>query len=220
MVAGPIPAGRTNYCMNRIKNYIGQLRLYSLADLILLLVAIRADRLEFIGAIILHIAFLAYLENKHSHPYRARVPRWISYILAIIGVLVYGKIEGIIYLLFGFLYVKKTRKLGFVSPALRGLQNLFIVAGVIGYHSVVTYIVGGLFLIRNLAGDFRDMAKDKKEGMRTFPVIIGVNNNFKYIHIILMIFTSAVWWYLSSTSISWLILIIIIEISTYNLTPR
>lgn len=186
----------------------------------MLLVAIKADRLEFVGAIILRVAFLAYLESKHSHAYRAKVPRWVSYVLAVVGALVYGKIEGIIYLLFGFLYTKKTRQLGFASPILRGLQNLFIVAGIIGYHSPITYMVGVLFFLRNLAGDFRDTEKDKKEGMKTLPVIIGMNNNLKHIHLILIILTSTAWWYLSSVSISWLVLVIIIEISTYNLTTR
>jgi hypothetical protein len=109
--------------MKRFKNYIGQLRLYSLADLVLLLIALQAGTPQFIGAIILHVAFLAYLESSHSHPYRAKVPRWISYALAIIGVVIYGRIEGLIYLFFGFLYTQKIKGLGFVSPLFRGLTK-------------------------------------------------------------------------------------------------
>ncbi len=206
--------------MKRFLNYIGQLRLYSLVDLILLLVVLRANTVEFIGVILLHVAFLTYLENTHSHKYRSKIPYWISYVLMALGLAVYGKIEGFIYLFFSFLYAQKVKKLGFVSPLFRGFQNFFIVAGVIGYQTPLPYIIGGLFFIRNLVGDFRDVEKDKKEGMKTVPVLLGVKRNIKYIHLIFIIFTSVVWWYLSLLSIGWLLLIIIIEILTYNLTPR
>ena len=206
--------------MKKIKNYIGQLRIYSLADLALLLIAIQADTPQFIGAILLHIAFLAYLENKHHHPYRAKVPLWISYVLAIIGVVIYGRIEGFIYLFFGLLYTQKIKGLGFISPLLRGLQNLFIVAGIIGYYSPLTYIICGLLLLRNLSGDFRDIEKDKKDGMKTIPILIGLNKNIKYIHLIHTILTSIVWWYMSSLPIGWLLFVIITQVSTYHLTSR
>ncbi|MES3006103.1 MAG: hypothetical protein V4664_04115 [Patescibacteria group bacterium] len=206
--------------MKRFKNYLGQLRLYSLADLVLLLIALNADTAQFIGVLILHIAFLAYLENKHSHPYRAKVPRWVAYLLAIVGIFIFRKIEGLIYLLFAFLYTKKIKNLGFMSPLFRGLQNLFIIAAIIGYQSPIAYVASGLLLLRNLAGDFRDLEKDKTERMKTIPILIGMNRNIKHIHLIFTIFTSTVWWYLSPLSILWLLLIIVIQVCTYNLTPR
>jgi 1,4-dihydroxy-2-naphthoate octaprenyltransferase len=206
--------------MKRLKNYIGQLRLYSLADLILLLLAVKAAAPQFIGVILLHIPFLAYLESSHLHPYRAKMPRWIAYVIAIIGVVTYGRTEGLIYLFFSFLYTQKISKFGTLGPVFRGLQNLFIIAGIIGYNSSTPYIVGILFFLRNLAGDFRDTQKDKKEGMKTIPIVIGMKRNIRYIHLILMILTSVTWWSLSSIPAIWLLLVITIEVLTYNLTPR
>ncbi len=206
--------------MKKVKSYIGQLRLYSLADLVLLLIAIQAEVPQFIGAITLHIAFLAYLESKHSHSYRAKVPLEVSYVLAFIGAVIYGRIEGFIYIIFSVLYTQKIHKLGFVSPVCRALQTLFIVAGIIGYYSPITYVAAGLLFLRNVAGDFRDTEKDKKEGMKTLPVLMGANRNVKYIHLILTIVTSTVWWYLSPLYVGWLFLVIVIQISTYNLTSR
>lgn len=204
----------------KIKNYVGQLRLYSLLDLVLLLIALGSAPRLFIGALMLHIGFLAYLEGKHSHPYRNKIPQWISYALLIIGAITYGKIEGLFYILFSVLYVQKTKNLGFLSPLLRGLQNFFIIAGIIGYHSPLTYVASGLILFRNLTGDFRDTEKDRREGTNTIPVILEIKRSVKYIHLIFTIFTSVIWWYLSPLSIEWLLLIILIQLSTYNLTPR
>lgn len=168
----------------------------------------------------MHLAFLVYLESRHSHSYRAKVPRWISYVLAILGIIFYGKIEALAYLFFGFLYTQKIKQFGFASPLFRGLQNVFLVSGIIGYTSPLTYLVGFLFFLRNLAGDFRDAGKDKKEGVGTIPVLIGIDRNVKYLHLAFTMFTSCVWWYLSTLSIGWLALVILIEASTYNLTPR
>jgi 1,4-dihydroxy-2-naphthoate octaprenyltransferase len=148
------------------------------------------------------------------------VPQWVSYALFVVGAVAYGKIEGLAYILFSYLYTKKITNFGFASPLFRGLQSFFIVAGVTGYHSPIAYVVGGLLLLRNLAGDVRDSGKDGKEGMRTIPVIIGMKNNIKYIHLISTILTSTVWWSMSTLSIAWLLLVIVIQITTYNLTSR
>ncbi len=116
--------------MKTLLNYLGEIRLYSIADLILLLVAIRTPFYPLVGAVVLHLSFISYLESIHSHSYRPKVPVWVSYILGIIGLLLYGKIEGIFYLLTSYLYTQKTKKLGGLSPLFRAVQNLFIVAGI------------------------------------------------------------------------------------------
>jgi 4-hydroxybenzoate polyprenyltransferase len=183
-------------------------------------VAIGTSKYQFVGAVVLHVSFLAYLESRHSHSYRARVPSWVAYSLAIIGTFLYGKIEALPYLFFSFLYTKKNKKLGLVSPVFRGLQSLFLVAGIAGYANFITYLAAGLLFLRNLFGDFRDVEKDKAEGMRTLPILAGVNKNIKYIHLAATIGTSIVWWIISPLSVIWLFVVIIIEVSTYNLTPR
>jgi 1,4-dihydroxy-2-naphthoate octaprenyltransferase len=206
--------------MKTLLNYIGQLRLYFLADLMLLLSVIGSSRYEFIGAVFLHIAFLVYLENKHAHSYRAKVPIWVFYILAAAGLILYGHIEGLAYLLCCYLYTKKTKKTGIFGPVLRALQNFLIVGGIAGYKLQIAYIVGAIFFVRNLLGDFRDTGKDIKEGVKTIPVVVGFKKNIPYIHLLAMIVSSFTWWSLSSLSIWWLALVIIVEIATYNLTPR
>jgi 4-hydroxybenzoate polyprenyltransferase len=201
-------------------NYIGQIRLYSLADLVLLLISIGSTQYELAGAVILHLGFLAYLESRHAHEYRAKVPVWVSYLLCIIGLIFFGKIEGLLYVFFSYLYTKKTKNTGFFSPSVRGLQNFFIIAGILGYHSSIPYIVGIVCFIRNLLGDFRDTEKDRREGMKTIPVILGVKSSIPHIHLVGMFLSSFVWWTFSSISVGWLILVLIIQIATYHLTPR
>jgi 1,4-dihydroxy-2-naphthoate octaprenyltransferase len=201
-------------------NYVGQLRLYSLADLVLLLVALRTGLPQLFGAVILHLAFLAYLESRHAHEYRAKVPRWIAYILAIFGLFLFGRVAGLLYLLTSYLYTKKTKNLGGFSPIFRALQNLFIVAGIIGYLSPLTYVVATIFFLRNLAGDFRDVEKDIKEGVKTLPIILGFKKSIKNIHLIATIITSVIWWSISTISIVWLVIVVFLELITYDLTPR
>lgn len=206
--------------MKIILNYIGQLRLYSLVDLVLLLYVLKVAPYQFIGIIFLHVAFLAYLEDKHAHSYRLKIPSIIYYLFGITGLVFFGKIEGLLYVICSYFYTLKTKNLGLLSPFLRGSQNFFITAAILGYSSSTPYLVGLVFFVRNLAGDFRDIEKDKKENIRTIPIILEIKKNFNYIHLITITLSSIVWWSLSAISVSWLILVILIEISSYNLTPR
>ena len=201
-------------------NYLGQLRLYTLADLILLLVAIGASTHQFYGAILLHVGFLAYLESRHAHSYRAKVPANAAYALTFIGIVLFRKIEGLLYVLFSYLYPKKNKNLGWMSPFARGFQYFFMVAGIIGYASGITYLVGVLTFFRNLAGDMRDTEKDRFEGMNTIPVLLNIKKSIPHIHLIAVIITSSVWWHLSSLSIAWLVVVMLIQLLTYKLTPR
>lgn len=206
--------------MTVLLNYTGQLRLYSLADLFLLLVAIGSNRHELWGAIILHIGFLAYLESRHAHAYRAKVPRSISYLLAILGLVIFRRFEGLLYVLTSHLYTKKTRSLGWISPFFRGLQNFWIVAAIIGYSSYLPYLIGLILFARNLVGDMRDTEKDRAEGVKTVPVILGMKRSIKNIHLVATMVTSVTWWLLSTLSVSWLVIVLLIQLTTYRLTPR
>jgi 4-hydroxybenzoate polyprenyltransferase len=204
----------------KFKNYIGQLRLYSLVDLVLLLAAINTEIHVFIGALLLHVGFLAYLELRHSHEYREKAPQWVPYILLMLGIILYARWEAFAYILFSFLYTQKISKLGRISPLCRGLQNFFIVAGIVGYHSWLPYAVFILLVLRNLAGDFRDVEKDTREGLKTLPISLGMKRSLKYIHLGFVIMTSVIWWSVSTLPISLLGAVILIEILSYDLTPR
>lgn len=206
--------------MKKIIDYIGILRFYSLLDLVLMLLAIKASVPELVGAVFLHIGFLAYLEYKHAHIYRVKVPYITSVLFTIIGVVSYSHIESFGYIISSYLYTKKTKKLGWFSPIARGLQNLFIVGGVIGYSSTLSWLAPTLLFIRNAMGDFRDTTKDKSENMKTIPVLLGFAKSYKNIHLLSVLLTSTVWVCILGINILWLLPVYLVEIYTYNLTPR
>ena len=153
--------------------------------------------------------------------FRIAFPKYLWAILLIIGVLLYKNIAAIGFLICSFFYVKKNLpKFGWSGPISRGLQYYFLSAGIIGFINPVSFVASGLLLIRNFAGDLRDIVKDRKEGLKTLPIIFGLKKDFKQIHLITMLGTTSVWWYLSGISTLWLIPIFVIQIGSYNLTPR
>jgi 1,4-dihydroxy-2-naphthoate octaprenyltransferase len=207
--------------MKALLNYIGQLRIYSLLDLIILLVAIKANPYEFIGIIFLHISFLAYLESKHKHSYRRKTPEYIWITLTFIGLILYRHIEGLLFILCSYIYTLKNKKyFALVSPIMRGLQYFFLIAGVIGYDNKLIWVVLFALTIRNFCGDLRDTTKDKKEGLKTLPIVMGLNIDIKYIHLVATIVTTFIWFQYTNLTPLLLIPIFLIQIYTYNLTPR
>ncbi len=203
-----------------MKGYIGIIRIYSIIDLLLFSLVIGANGFEIIGIVLLHIAFLSYLEYKHSHKYRQGVSVYISIILLIIGCYFFNHIEALGYVLMSLLYVNKNKKNGWFSPFARGLQNFFIAGAVIGYNNFLVYIILLIFIFRNLMGDFRDTIKDKKEGLKTIPIVFGYNKSIKNIHLLSLFLTTGIWSYLINLSIFYVLILFIIQLYTYNLTPR
>ena len=202
-------------------NYLGQLRLYSFIDLIILLIATKATTFEFVGVVFLHIGFLAYLETQHQHSYRKKVPKYLWLILSLIGLLLYRHIEGILFIVCSYLYILKTKKsFALSAPIMRGLQYFFLVAGIVGYHNKLTYLALVLIIVRNFCGDLRDIIKDKKENLNTLPIAFGLNRDIKYVHLIAMLTTTFVWFQYANLAIYLLVPIFLIQILTYNLTPR
>ena len=218
---GSNPGGAINDKMIKLINYLGQLRLYSLVDLILLLIAAKASNYELIGALLLHISFLIYLESRHKHKYRENIPNIIWIILLIMGIFFYKKIEVVFFMLFSILYTNKTNKnFGSFSPFYRGLQYFFLIGGIAGYSSIITWLALLLMFIRNFTGDLRDVSKDRVDKMITLPIVFGIKNDIKYIHFIFIVITSIIWWSFTTLSYIWLIAVFVIQAITYNLTPR
>ncbi len=202
-------------------DYLGQIRLYSLIDIFILLIATKATTFEFIGAVFLHIGFLAYLEARHRHSYRRKVSEYEWIALFIIGLLFYGHIEGILFIVCTYIYVLKTKKsFALFSPVMRGFQYFFLVAGIIGYSSGLAWIALILITVRNFCGDLRDIVKDKKENCKTLPVIMGLNRDFKYIHLIVILTTTFVWFQYTNLALWLLAPIFLMQILTYNITSR
>lgn len=207
--------------MESLLNYTGQLRAYSFIDLILFGFAIQAGRIDFIGIIFLHLGFLAYLETRHAHSYRKKFSKWIWEVVTLVGILLYRHWEVLGFLLCSYLYTKKTRGyFGVIAPLLRGFQYFFLAAGIIGYHNPLTWIALLIMFIRNFAGDLRDVVKDKKEGVRTLPLVMGLDRNMNYIHLMIMFVTSFIWWSFTTLPLGVLLLVFMLQIATYNLTPR
>lgn len=202
-------------------NIIGQIRIYSLVDLILFAYAIGANRLEIVGIVLLHVSFLFYLESVHKHSYRKPIPSFVWIIGAIIGIAFYPKLSVIGFIIASALYANKNKNpLSYISPFIRGLQNYFLAAGILGFTSPVSLLTLFLLTIRNFTGDLRDITKDKKENMITLPIVMGFNRDYKNIHLYTLFITSFVWWYVSDISIIWLIGIYLVQTLTYNITAR
>lgn len=205
----------------KFRNYLGQLRLYSLADLILLLLAAQASGWEMVGVLLLWIGFLFFLEDKHKHAYREPVKPavWVGLLLG--GGIIYGRVEAVLFIALAYLYSLKTRwRHGLYAPVARGLQSFFLVAGLVGYGVTLPWLALILTTIRNIAGDFRDTEKDRREKMITLPVQLGYQRGFPNIHLIALMLTSFVWWLVGDFSVLLLLVAWAVALGTYHLTPR
>jgi hypothetical protein len=212
--------------MSKLFNYIGQLRIYSLADLMLLLYAsgARLDTSGFWGAVCLWVGFLAYLESEHHNKGREQVPGMFGWLFWFMGFDLLGEkyISAIwIYIIFSIIYSqKKQKKYGLASPLMRGLQTLVIVGMFCGLKNPLPYIAGALTSLRNFSGDVRDSKEDAEERIRTWPVVFGWKSH-PFVHLFGIVCTTFVWWLCSKGLSIWLLLSIwIVEIATYWITPR
>jgi len=207
--------------MKTFLNYLGQLRIYSLVDIVLLLVATHANVQLFAGSLLLWISFLCYLETSHKHSYRKTISPWLWIVLGLIGAALYRKPEVILFVVASYIYTQKTRKnVGLFSSLFRAMQNFFLVIGIVGFGNPLTGLSLVLVFIRNALGDLRDLEKDKKEGMTTLPMLLGFKKSVTYVHLVAVMLTSLVWWHFADISGWWLLPIFALQIFTYNLTPR
>lgn len=214
-------------------NLIGQLRLYSAVDLLVLLSAARATPLQVAVSFSLWFGFLLYLESCHKHTYRQTFPKLLWLILWVIGVvappvfeswrigvLTLPRPEGAVFILFSWMYAKKTQShYGLWAPGFRGVQSLVLVGGIQGYAGILPWLALVLTAIRNILGDVRDVAEDKIEGMRTIPIVLGWRS-VPHIHLIGVLATSLVWFSFAHLFTGWLFLLWALEIITYYWTPR
>jgi hypothetical protein len=206
---------------SKLLDLFGQIRIYSIIDLVLLAIVLNANAFQAAGIILLHIGYLLYLEFVHKHKYRAAFPKYLWLVLFITGTIFYNSIAVIGFLICSFFYVKKKLALfGLFSPCLRGLQYYFLASGVAGFLNPVSFLACGLVIIRNFAGDLRDISRDRKEGFKTIPVLLGLKKDVKYIHLLAMMGTTFIWWYMSGISVLWLIPIYTVQIGSYNITAR
>ncbi len=199
-------------------NYLGQLRCYSLVDLILLLIAAKVSGSQFWGSIGLWIGFLAFLESRHSHEGREEVPNWTAFLLMVTAIPFFGIEKGLLFCGLSFFYAQKNKGWwGLVSPFCRGLQTVLMVGlGPFGW------LAGTLMAVRNVLGDGRDTEQDRKEGqgLKTWTVILGAKADWLFLHFFAVLGTTLVWWRVANLPAVWLALAFAIEVGTYWLTPR
>jgi len=207
--------------MKKILNYLGQLRIYSLVDLVLMMYVVGARGQTLLGAVLLWVGFLAYLEARHDHAYRAKMPRGLWVILMFLGLILFRRIEGVGFVVVSYLYTfKNKRNYGIFAPFFRGLQSFLLVGGVAGFGSIFAWLALLLTFSRNLLGDIRDAKKDFGEGMMTLPMLFGWKRNLPVIHLLGIWGTTFVWWHYSGLGATFLFSLWIVEAATYNLTPR
>lgn len=200
---------------------IGIIRIYSLIDLGLLLWVVRAPKnLSLLGGLLLWLSFLFYLEWRHRHSYRPSVSsaQWV--LPLVVGAFLFPAYHSVAFVAASYVYCKKNQSwYSLLSPLMRGAQTCALVLGVGGSWSIAT-IAAAAISARNLLGDIRDAYKDREEGMRTIPVILGQTMNVRYVHLLGTMATTLLWSIWGGIPLSLLALIWFVQIATYNLTPR
>lgn len=207
--------------METLYSYLRLWRMYSLIDMALLLAVAGATGHALWGAVLLHTGFLGYLEYDHKRSYRAPVPLWSVLSAWGFGLLLFGKLDGLAYIVLSVLYSKKkTWHLELVTPLLRGLQTLVMVGVVAGYNHALPWLAMVLMIVRNLLGDLRDAQEDASEGKWTWPAVLGMKSR-PFAHLFGMFATTTVWWLYAANLSGWLLAAVLaIEAATYWLTPR
>lgn len=208
---------------SKIGNYLGQLRLYSYADLILLFLWMDFSVQQISAATLFWFGFLIFLETQHRDrnrlewPRLANVPLWLAAIL--VGQLY---LQSIIFFLFVYLYTLKKSISGFgiISPIINGLVkgSLLFACGVENMGYLIT--VFSIMTLRNFLGDLRDIEKDTLDGARSFPMVLGLRNDIKYAYPLGLVCTTLLWAYLGSTAVYVVAVCLVAQLATYNLTPR
>lgn len=211
--------------MKKALNYLGQLRIYSLADLITMLRAVSKFSKTLWGGVLLWIGFLVFLESLHKDKGREPVNQiyaWISWLIALFFLRDSSGISGL-YVIFSILYsLKKQWYWARFSPLLRGLQTICMLVLVSPWQVRWYWLTIAWLLIvnRNFWGDARDTLHDKEEKVKTWPVKFKMKER-PFAHLICTLGTSTAWWmYACDISLNWLVTIFVIEVATYWMTPR
>ena len=205
----------------RLVAFVRLARLYSLFDLVMLLVAAKTPPLPLIGAAYMHVGFLGFLEWRHKQEGRA-VPvdllMWAGMTAA--GAQLYGEHrETAWYILFSITYAWKNEGYwGLASPFFRGAQTYCLVSAFA--PTSFALFAAAAMLIRNVLGDFRDIAADRLDEMKTWPVLLGIKEGWLFLHLLSVVATTWLWWVFTVVSAVWPTTLTVNTLATYYLTPR
>ncbi|TFF36194.1 hypothetical protein [Mucilaginibacter psychrotolerans] len=202
-------------------NYFGQLRMYSYVDIILMMVAFRADTMMIVSCSFMWFGFLIHLEWQHRDRGRLVWPVWAWIIPWIAGIIIHPSAFQIpiIATCAAYSLKKRYRWIGLISWIINGGIKAWMVA-MIPAPLWGIYLVGGLMCLRNLAGDMRDGGKDSAEKVFTLPVALGLKKNIPFLYPSCLVATSIIWVCIGGISFLWLVPVFFIQSLTYNLTPR
>ncbi|WP_411080420.1 hypothetical protein [Streptomyces sp. cmx-18-6] len=205
-----------------LRNYVGQLRLYSYVDLLLLLAALNADPRGILGVSLLWFGFLIHLEWRHRDRGRLgwhwslwAVPWLLAPLVAPSLWLPAFYVSAVAYT-----YKKRFPWAAAVSPLLNGALKMFLVLLVPGTTAFTAALVLLLMSVRNLLGDVRDAGKDAEERVMTLPVILGYRRATPYVYPLGLVATSLTWTLMGGLSWWALAGAVSVQAATYHLTPR
>lgn len=208
--------------MGKALNYLGQLRPYSYADLLLLFVALDASTSQVLGLSLLWFGFLTHLEWRHRDVGRARWPWyvWVTLWVAAAAVLRDPQVIPFFALATGYSLKKRYPALAAVSPLLNGGLKVALVIPLQGADQGALLVVLALMTVRNLLGDVRDAEKDHREGVRTLPVRLGYTRRTPWVYPLFLAATSAVWAVWGGVGWGVWVAAVAVQAATYHLTPR
>jgi 1,4-dihydroxy-2-naphthoate octaprenyltransferase len=205
-----------------IKVHLGQLRLYSYSDLVLLLLAVGAHGRELAQCSLLWFGFLVFLDCQHRD--RGRVPWpdivWIG--LWVVGLAIAPSLLVAPFLALAVLYTlkKRVRRLALISPLLNGSLKGALVCLVPGVALWQVVTVACLTGLRNVAGDYRDVLKDRADGVATSPIRLGARDDIRWLYPAALAATSVVWTVIGGLPWWYLLLALLVQVGTYRWTPR
>jgi hypothetical protein len=203
------------------RNYASQLRAYSFADLVLLVLAAGGDARDLLVVTLLWLGFLVYLEWRHKDRGRARWPSaaWTAPWVGAVALRPTWTL--ILFFVFAALYAEKKTVplLAAIAPLSNGALKATLVALIPGVSATWVLAALALTAVRNLAGDVRDADKDRSEHVQTIPVRLRLRSHPRAYPAILAL-TSTVW--ALAGRLPWwsLVLAWIVQRATYSLTPR
>ena len=205
-----------------VRNYLGQLRLYSFADLALLLIAAGASGHQIVGGSLLWFGFLIYLEWFHEDVGRARW-RWYAWALLWGGAILWVQSWAVVpFIVLSVLYAlkKEISALGAISPLLNGGLKTALLVLVPTVSMAFAATVFAVASVRNLCGDFRDTEKDAREGVHTVPVRLGCTKNITWLYPLALSASSGLWVLLGHLPAWSVVPAWLVQRVTYGWTPR
>ena len=203
-------------------NYLGQLRLYSYADLLLLLLALGASAAEIVQCSLLWFGFLIFLEWLHRDRGRLAWPwyAWAAPWAAAATLDPTAALAPFFAVAIAYSHKKRFSLLAAVSPLLNGAIKGTLVVVIAPDEFAAIALVTAVTALRNLAGDFRDVVKDRTENVATLPVRLGLAKDMPVLYPLSLLATSILWTAVGSLSVWYLAGAIAIQAATYRLTPR